>query len=551
MQLSEKIAGWDLAYIVYAKGTELKPSEFWRCDKTGLGRIKRNRIALAVAIHEVFDAQLAGGGSPISAKSTLHGLWRFIKWANLEGRDLALETIRDDYLAWSDYLILKIRRGALKQSSVIILASTVGRVLAKALGRPRSLLYDSRVPKDSPATAKSSKKYLQNLAKTMAFGSMLCDLVTAITVDAVRGPLPLTIPLRNGRVLVEWAGLWPEDRLRSAPESQSRRKHIQNRQPLTDDGDWLSRSSISNLRIEAEMLIFVACTGMNLSQMIDLKAGDFTFTSCFNGYEVRRLYKDRRHGEVEFVIYSTYRVFFERYLSWRKRLYPDDDRLFPRTSTEGKRLNPFSMQFFLVMRRCKRAGVAFVSPQILRNTQVNWLLRLSKDAEVTAEMSQHTQETLLRIYEQPNHQLAAVEISQYHATSDPTLSAVGPGGCDGGNAAPIRFLPAEAPKPDCASPAGCLFCQQHLDVDTLDYVWSLETYRYLKSLELANFRPIGNRRDPHPARLTIERAKAILDEFRGIDTVHAMWVDEAVLRIREERYHPAWEGFIRIAEILK
>ncbi len=95
-----------------------------------------------------------------------------------------------------------------------------------------------------------------------------------------------------------------------------------------------------------------------------------------------------------------------------------------------------------------------------------------------------------------------------------------------------------------------MFCVNHRDIESEDHVWSLSSLRHLKSLELARYRPPASAKvinDQHPALLAIERLTAKLRFFEEHSEVHKLWVDEARERINEENYHPAWDGFIRLA----
>ena len=113
-------------------------------------------------------------------------------------------------------------------------------------------------------------------------------------------------------------------------------------------------------------------------------------------------------------------------------------------------------------------------------------------------------------------------------------------------------MPRNAPQPDCVNAAGCLFCTQHRDIESEDHVWSLSSLRYLKSLELARYRPPSSGKRPapvHPALLVINRLTAKLHFFEESSEVRRLWVEEARARISEGDYHPAWDGFIRLAEL--
>jgi hypothetical protein len=120
-----------------------------------------------------------------------------------------------------------------------------------------------------------------------------------------------------------------------------------------------TRHPLFNLRIEAELLIFIAQTGMNLAQANQLTVGKFTYQSYEEGYKVRRIYKNRRQGEVEFTVYSEYRIHFETYLKWRSAILEglDDERLFPLTTPGRRRAPDASPHFASIRKRCQLAGV--------------------------------------------------------------------------------------------------------------------------------------------------------------------------------------------------
>jgi len=302
-----------------------------------------------------------------------------------------------------------------------------------------------------------------------------------------------------------------------------------------------------NLRIEAEMLIFIAQTQMNVSQVISLPNGRFSYQSFSSGYHVEGIYKERREGEVEFDIYSEYRPHFEKYLEWRNELYSTDGLLFPLASHFG-RAPTNSPNFSAVRKTLKKLEIRYITPQHLRLSKINWLLRKTRDPSITAEMGQHEEAMLLRVYDQPNHQAALAEITRYHQQTDPAFAPPGPGVCIQANPIATKGIPKEAPVPDCANPSGCLFCQHQRDIAEFDHVWSLISYRYLKSLELASQPPNEITRHKHPAHLTIEAVSAKIEAFM-LAPEFEPWVQESSLRIEEGKYHPKWDGFIRLMEL--
>jgi hypothetical protein len=548
-RVTPRTYAWDLSFMVYERGTDLYPSTYARTlNRSNVGNVKRERIPLAIEIFQQFQDQLTAGGSAQSARTSLKHVWHFYRWGNTVGRALTLATARKDYLDWCDYRLNQHVNGEISLNALVQSATEIGKILGRALDRGINLIRETRLPSKKLSRNRSNQQsYGDNLSDTMLMGSMLCDLTLALSEDAIRGPLPLTIPIRNGKELKEWCRLTPDEKLTGR---RVRRDRMERKQALQADKHWSQRVPLVNLRVEAELMIFIGCTSMNLAQARALKIGNFAYYSYFNGYEVRRLYKDRRKGEVEFRIFSEYREYFDRYLNWRNVFFPNDNRLFPRVGSAG-RLEPGHINFTAIRDRCKRLNIPFVSPRILRTTTTNWYLRRTQDPVIVAGMAQHSVETLIQVYERPNHQLAAVEISKFHSLTDPAMAAAGPGLCHAREPAPLSETPSGAPEPDCVGPAGCLFCKQNRDIESMEHIWSLCSFRYLKSLELSKYRqPKGNQLPP-PATLVISRLNAKLEAIRRRDGKLSRWVDEAFLRIDEGWYHPAWEGFIKLAEVCK
>lgn len=551
---------WDLRYLLYRGGASARRNKVAGLIDLGvLGPPILERLELVVRLHEEISGKLAGGRSKHTALAIIEHLRAFFGWADQTGLALGLDAVATTYIHWTDHLLNRSRvirdvsEGAIYQS-----AYCVAHALDGVLQRRISLITETRIrrPRKGKA-ALGVEADKQNLQETFVFGFAMLDICDALTVEVVRGQIPVRIQFRGGHILEEWAGKRPPEELKwsTPPKTASQRfnakKFSQLREAWEADTSLRTRYPIANLRVEAELLIFIAQTGMNLAQAHRLKAGQFHYTSHLDGYHVRR-YKNRRSGEVEFEIYAEYREIFESYLAWMKSMFPDetDGRLFPMANVSRAEDN--APQFHRTRAICKKLGIRFISPSRLRSTRVNWLLRRSQDPEMTAEMAQHTQETLLQRYAKPNLQVAMVEIARFHNQTDPAISPPGPGLCVSHTPEPVPGIPEEATPPDCRSAAGCLFCTHQRDIDSEDHVWSLTSFRHLKSLELGRYRPPAHKTAhayPHPAAAAIERATAKLKFFQGSSTVRGMWVAEAHARVKEGDYHPAWDGFIQLLEI--
>jgi integrase len=474
----------------------------------------------------------------------------FFRWIDLTGRSATLDSVEQDYVDYADHLLHRVRvLENLSEVTAYAYAITLSNVLNDVLQLKIGLLARTRLRKPRlrrPVFGTLADK--QNLENTFAFGRLLLDIADALTVEAIRSTPPVTIRFTTGQILEEWCYLTPLSKWNALSRSSvSQRK----RAARETDTSFRTRHPLINLRIEAELLIFIAQTGMNPAQAHALKIGKFRYHSHLDGYRVYRAYKGRRGGEVEFDIYSEYRTLFERYLHWRDTIFPssEEDRLFPFVIRRGA--NRHLLDFQAIRERCKRLGVPCIRPQKLRKTRVNWLLRRSRDPNLTAEMDQHSQETLLRVYDQPHHQVAVSEITRFHMATDPAIALAmpGPGTCAGGAPHPETNTPPQAPTPDCVSPAGCLFCDHHRDIDTEDHVWSLATYRHFKSIELGQYRSPAKDEVFHPAAAVIDRVTSKLKRFEASSEVRSLWVREAAARVDEGNYHPKWDGFIQLMEL--
>ncbi len=550
---------WDLSSLLYRGGAGAKITKVAELIANGsLGDPVSERLPLVIRIHEEIEADLQGGGS---WETAYHNIWnarRFFAWADRTGNAITPELAESTFLEYAEHLLHRVQvKRDLAQSGAYQMANQISALLGRALGLETSLLVRTRINKTGrKKRALGTQADKQDLAETFAFGQTLLDITDALTIETIQGPLPVTIQFRSGHSMDEWCYLDPPEKVKALGSANVPPRHrkvsLARRAAWSADTSHRTRHPLINLRTEAELLIFIAQTGMNLAQAQALRMGQFRYQSHLDGYRVYRIYKSRRSGEVEFEIYSEYRPLFERYLAWRAATFPHDQAglLFPYANPPGRTRRPSATrEFGAVSDRCKKLNIRFIRPQKLRCTRINWLMRRSRDAELTAEMNQHTQETLLRVYEQPHHQAAAVEVSRFHALMDPSIAMPGPGICIEAVPKALSSAPPQSPPPDCISPAGCLFCQHQRDIDSEDHVWSLATYRHYKSLELARYRPSAKSEHAHPAKAAVDRITSKLISLESSSELRAMWVQESIERIREEHYHPKWEGFIALLDM--
>lgn len=550
---------WDFRPLLFRGGAAAKVKYVARLIAQGeLGSPLTERIELVTRLHEHMVGDLAGGGSRFSAQNKIGALRSFFAWCDLEGGNLSLETIADTFIRWTEHLLHRYRvERSISEGTIYDLSRLTATMLDRVLDRQASLSKSTRIRKPrAKGKVHTSNADKQDLQNTFAFGHILADVCNALTLAATIGALPVCIRLRTGQVLKLWSGLpYPEKVAARRTRPQTLAQIEASRAARTaweEDRTLRTRSPLVNLRIESELLMFIAQTGLNLQQAHTLRVEQFHYASHLDGYQVRA-YKNRREGEVLFEIFASYREWFKRYLEWRSAWFPyePDGLLFPLIRCGGRILEE-ATQFTNVMRICRELGMPMVRPRKLRGTRINWLLRESQNPHQVAELAQHTVETLIRVYADPHPQIAMVEITRFHQQTDPYLSPPAPGRCVSAIPESVAAMPKYAPLPDCINAAGCLFCTQHRDIESEDHVWSLDSLRHLKSLELARYRPptvSQNLTTKHPALLVIERLAVKLRFFEESSEVRRLWVEEARARIREGNYHPAWDGFIRLAEL--
>lgn len=545
---------WSLIPLLYSGGASTGIKKVMATIQQGsLGEPLLGRLTLVKGLHQGICDDLISGGSMHTAARYIVLLRSFFARADKVGADLRLETVPENYHAWAAdllhrQLVLKEISGTTVYDQAIALSGLFGRVL----GRQHALIKETRIrrPRETGKFSTSAAGKV-NLTETFIFGRVLIEICECLSFEGTQSALPVQLSLHTGHTLELWSGLQ-----RPSIRNRTTRRHIHEvrvsegkRAAWQTDKSLRTRSPLVNLRIEAELLLFIAQTGMNLQQAYSLRMDTFHYISHLDGYQVRQ-HKARREGAVLFEIFNEYRAHFEQYLDWRNAWFPgqEDGLLFP-FHTDG-RSPVYAPTFSRVQQICDGCSIQSVSPRSLRKTRINWLLRRISDPQLVADMAQHDLQTLLRQYAQPNLQLAMVEINKFHAKTASSLTPPGPGLCAIFNPETLDNIPNGAPIPDCVTGGGCMFCKSHRDVDSSDYVWSLVSFRHLKSIELSRYKPPKTATlPPHPAEMVVQRITQKIRFFESSSEVRGMWVRESLLRIDEGDYHPSWDGFIQLNEM--
>jgi hypothetical protein len=527
---------WNLDILLYKGGAKENARSVRQLISGGaLGQPRLERVELVQKLHAEINSSLAAGRPRASADRQILLLRILFGFADDQNLPLTVDEIVSTYCMWADWLHSRtqLKKDAAREkqaggarfiSSRVAFdyGAVVGTLIDRILERHTSIIELTRLywrPQRKTAIGVQAEK--QNLGHTFEFGYFIQDICDGLRLEIVtRSQFPIYLPLRNNKEII-----W----------NTPKKDHVSYNFENKAIGE---RYHLVNFRIEAELLMFIAQTGMNVKQALNLELRQFSYASYLDGYRVKD-FKSRRDGAVLFEIFADYRPHFERYLAWRRELFPNSALLFPLIGLEGTRQDR-RFQNHRVRSVCLDLGMPYIPPRELRNTRVNWLLRQSGDPELTAELAQHAKETLLNVYERPSLQRAMTETIRFWTKVDPHQSltqSVAPGGCTG---APVQApeRPADAPAPDCVKPSGCLWCENHRDVDSLDYVWALSSFMHLKRLELSKAPiPLTDNETP-PAKHAVSRIQEKLKWYELSNDLRCEWVQESQMRIEEGEYHP-------------
>jgi len=517
------------------------------------------RAPLLEAIKEVIETELESGGSVETATDKITQVRGFYQFLDKQERPATIEALQTNYLDYAEHLFTRshLVGASISRQVAYTYAVKLSSMFSTILGLPSStkLILQTRLKysnNSKKATGKIGEK--QNLTETFAFGCVLVDLISGLSRESLHGPLPLRIPIRKGlvdgnEIILRGGNSASVDEWLSKPAyelTKGQKRHQEQafkaRLPV-DRVSNFGRRALVNCRICAELMVFIAQTGMDLSTVKKLRRETYKYKPLGENYQVRD-YKERRQGEVFFEIFKEYKPMLKRHLAFVDSFLPESEWLFPFFSQNGAIHNEPKSTLSSLRAISRSHGAPWIPPQSLKNTRVNYLLRRSGDEDLTAEMSQHGVIVLQQNYEKPSQQRAMIEVTRFWNRHDPIKKgdlkgSVLDGHCNG-KPEPMSQTPNSVAQPDCVSPSGCLWCKRARDIDSEDYVWSLFSFRYLKTLEAS----LAIDRDDVPADLVINRLTEKIDWYRSSNHVRAAWVSEAEQKIEESDHHPHWSDLI-------
>jgi hypothetical protein len=528
----------DLRWLLYKGAASTHGRNIKNAVESGrLGQPQMERLPLLAAIHGHWQSSVTAKDV---ATATVKELWlrlrAFVAFTESADRPLTIAGVLELYIA---YCAHTERRSDLKPSTQYEYSLALATTIAPALDLDSTKLqWRSKIRRPRQLGNKAAK---ENLEGTATFVQTLLETIEQLPVGVIRGPLPVTLTYAAGGEHTIHCGtpLKPVSSLKHAGNAYKEKRAANIRERRAKDTSNRKRNRLINLRLEAELLIFINQTGCNLTPALRLIGSKFRYQS--EGDYLRLfVWKNRAKHEVELRIHKAYRKHFEGFLEWRSAIFPgDQDGLtFPFVWNDGDQaLQRTIWPFVFTHDLMKAIGQPFVGTRQLRKTIGNFgKRRLSR--QFAAELLGNTERTFRENYEEVHHQVAVAELVNFWRDTEALVPAVGPGGCRQAVPQPRADAPDGAPKPDCESGGACLFCDQNRDLRSFDHVWNLASLHHLKLAEFnADRTPLSRKKD-HPVALTIERIAAKLDALKALRGEYAEWVAEANLRAQEGRYHP-------------
>ena len=322
-------------------------------------------------------------------------------------------------------------------------------------------------------------------------------------------------------------------------------------QLANSDSNHSSRWQLATQALNAFLVMFVAATGMNWAQVLQLSwSNDFEIFPERQGF---RTVKWRARGKrVFFELPIAFVPSFKRYLELRKYLLQNfsSDLLFftsaKISAPPGPILSTLRRTYELLQRI--DPAIPVIMAKQWRSAKSDWLIR-NTDPSTTALILQNTERTVLRSY------AAGSEISHYEemgeflrraknaATSATMINvkSTAVGACTrDGEPSPLA---AQVPlNPDCTRSEGCLFCLHHkAHADEKD-ARKLLSCRYV--INLAS--PLSDSEESFQ-----KSSGQIIARIDSLITEIAAFAQEMVARIRYEvevegKLDPYWEGKLKM-----
>lgn len=517
-------ATWCLAPLAHKGGTRVNNRRKKYLEEVAkLPHKKDSTIDFVRKLKAHAESSLDTGGSVRTLITALVDIKSFVNFMDENNREVdSLNSLSDSLFAYSEHQFIRANLNQIKKMSAYDSIIRCANFLNGAIDDFNFDINHTRIKKERKSRRvlgrEAEKVKLKDASKLANFCYGIIQKFEPECLKKIS--LPILIEINN--------------KIINLTPARTKRIDV--------DTDFFNNEAYMafNFRVVAEVIIFLGMTMQNQSPTYNLRRSKFYFKPIGHNYEVRE-YKHRRGGDVLFKIPKPYRPYFESYLLFLDNYAPDSIWLFPYLEKNKGFRKRTDMNTNRFKSLCERYDIPWVTPSSFRSIGENMLLRISSDEQVTADYANHAIATFRESYELPSLQKAIVEVTRFWDKNDPlnneslTISLF---------SSPCNGVPEsigididKLPKPDCINPTGCIGCSHYRDEESFDYVWSLLSFKYLKTIESNSY--LSN--EIKPSNIAIDWANSKIQWFnKSSNELHRSWVSEAKMRIEEGDYHSIW-----------
>ena len=190
---------WDLSVFLYKDAVlENRRTILNSIKANKYGGVLRERIEFVSNLFEYFDYRITIGLSQRTIISELEKLFLFVRWCENENKYISKESIAECFIEWVNHGILVVKENKQDEYSAYKKYAVVANIIVSSQNlekypKTKSLLLRTNL-KQSPQKKESN---LISESEVFAFGKLLKALVDQLTIEAIRGELPIRANLSH------------------------------------------------------------------------------------------------------------------------------------------------------------------------------------------------------------------------------------------------------------------------------------------------------------------------------------------------------------------
>ncbi len=524
---NQKAPTWNLMPFIYQNGIKVNRQKTNWTDDLVILPIINSRIEIFFALKEYAIGLLDFGTTQASLKNYIYKLKYLIRYIDENSKDFDTpEAIGHVLYGYAEYEFERTLQKKIKPASAYHNVNQVAVFLKGAIEGIDFDIKHTRLKNERTSRRAISRSAEKAMLSDAAKLARFCFDITQnfLPTSLTTGKLPIKINI-SSELTKKSINLTPRKK-----------------QPTIVEENFINTHAAQafNNRVSAELMIFLAMTVQNIAPTLKLLRTKFDYKPLGEQYEIRE-YKNRRGGEVLFKIPKPYKPYFHAYLSFIDEYAPNSTLLFPFLQKNIGYRKRTDADFASFKNICISNDIPWTAPTQFRKIGLNILMRLCSDEESSAEYANHGVTVFRQSYEFPSLQRAIIEVTRFWEKNDPLTHgrpkvSLFNTPCNG-MPEPIEDATNKLPEPNCISPTGCIGCKHYRDDNSLDYIWNLLSFKYLKTIESSSHRT----KELKPSNIAIDWVNLKINWFKNSgNTQHKEWVKESEMRVEEGDYHPNW-----------